>query len=56
MTALPPDPDPAEMPTVADAHGVEPGETPPDSGSTPWASATVGISAGSGSGGNAVIA
>jgi len=34
MTALPPDPDPAEIPTVADAHGVEPGETPPDSGST----------------------
>ncbi|MCV7420339.1 hypothetical protein H7K45_07290 [Mycobacterium yunnanensis] len=34
MTALPPDPDPAEIPTVGDAHGVEPGETPPDSGST----------------------
>ena len=34
MTAVPPDPDPAESPIVADAHGVEPGETPPDSGST----------------------
>ena len=34
MTALPPDPDPVESPTVASAHGVEPGETPPDSGST----------------------
>ncbi|BDX35115.1 hypothetical protein TUM20985_56620 [Mycobacterium antarcticum] len=34
MTAVPPDPDPVEMPTVGSAHGVEPGETPPDSGST----------------------
>jgi hypothetical protein len=34
VTAVSPDPDPAEMPTVASAHGVEPGETPPDSGST----------------------
>jgi len=34
MTAVPPDPDPVETPTVGSAHGVEPGETPPDSGST----------------------
>jgi hypothetical protein len=34
MTAVPPDPDPVENPAVASAHGVEPGETPPDSGST----------------------
>jgi hypothetical protein len=34
MTAMPPDPDPVEIPTVGDAHGVQPGETPPDSGST----------------------
>ncbi|MBJ7337036.1 DUF6480 family protein [Mycolicibacterium sp.] len=33
MTAVPPDPDPADSP-IASAHGVEPGETPPDSGST----------------------
>jgi Family of unknown function (DUF6480) len=33
MTVVPPDPDPDRMPT-ASAHGVDPGETPPDSGST----------------------
>ena len=33
MTALPPDPDPATTGGVA-GGGVEPGETPPDSGST----------------------
>ncbi|MCW2519093.1 MAG: hypothetical protein JWR46_1712 [Mycobacterium sp.] len=32
MTALPPDPDPAETPAVA--HGVDPGDTPPDSAQT----------------------
>jgi hypothetical protein len=34
MTATPPDPDPVELPTIGDPHGVQPGETPPDSGST----------------------
>lgn len=34
MTALPPDPDPDELPAVGSGHGVEPGETPPDSAST----------------------
>lgn len=34
MTALPPDPDPVETPSVGSGQGVQPGETPPDSGST----------------------
>ena len=33
MTALPPDPDPAETPEILDGGGVQPGETPPDSDS-----------------------
>jgi hypothetical protein len=33
MTALPPDPDPAE-PSIASGGGVEPGDTPPDSAQT----------------------
>lgn len=34
MTALPPDPDPADTPAVADGGSVEPGDTPPDSAQT----------------------
>lgn len=33
MTALPPDPDPVNLPNV-DGTGVAPGETPPDSAQT----------------------
>jgi hypothetical protein len=31
MTALPPDPEPADIPGLAPGGGVEPGDTPPDS-------------------------
>ncbi|GHH31035.1 DUF6480 family protein [Lentzea cavernae] len=34
MTALPPDPDPARTPGLEPGGGVNPGDTPPDSGST----------------------
>ncbi|MET0475923.1 MAG: DUF6480 family protein [Mycobacterium sp.] len=34
MTALPPDPEPTETTGLADGGGVQPGDTPPDSGST----------------------
>ena len=34
MTAMPPDPDPDDAPGSGSGGGVEPGETPPDSGST----------------------
>ncbi|MCW2514335.1 MAG: hypothetical protein JWR11_3377 [Mycobacterium sp.] len=34
MTALPPDPDPAETAALTDGGGVQPGETPPDSAQT----------------------
>jgi hypothetical protein len=34
VTALPPDPDPADTPAIADGGGVEPGDTPPDSAQT----------------------
>ncbi|MCV7068947.1 hypothetical protein H7H51_30355 [Mycolicibacterium farcinogenes] len=34
MTALPPDPDPAETPDLEPGGGVAPGATPPDSGQT----------------------
>ena len=33
MTAVPPDPDPLDTPAL-DGGGVEPGDTPPDSGQT----------------------
>jgi hypothetical protein len=39
MTQLPPDPDPADTPGLEPGGGVQPGDTPPDSGST-----TVGLS------------
>lgn len=39
MTLLPPDPDPADTPGLEPGGGVQPGDTPPDSGST-----TVGLS------------
>jgi hypothetical protein len=39
MTALPPDPDPAETPGLEPGGGVEPGDTPPDSGETSGLSA-----------------
>jgi hypothetical protein len=34
MTALPPDPDPAEAASVDAGGGIEPGDTPPDSAQT----------------------
>ncbi len=34
MTALPPDPDPAETPDLEPGGGVAPGATPPDSAQT----------------------
>ncbi|OBG86142.1 hypothetical protein A5733_05425 [Mycobacterium sp. NS-7484] len=34
MTALPPDPDPAEIPDLEPGGGVAPGATPPDSAQT----------------------
>ncbi|MCG7606156.1 hypothetical protein BA059_25780 [Mycolicibacterium sp. (ex Dasyatis americana)] len=34
MTALPPDPDPAETPDLQPGGGVAPGATPPDSAQT----------------------
>ncbi|MGW5050036.1 DUF6480 family protein [Actinokineospora sp. NPDC004072] len=34
MTALPPDPDPDRTPGLEPGGGVQPGDTPPDSGST----------------------
>ncbi|BBX38327.1 hypothetical protein MMAG44476_06376 [Mycolicibacterium mageritense DSM 44476 = CIP 104973] len=34
MTALPPDPDPAQTPDLEPGGGVAPGATPPDSGQT----------------------
>lgn len=34
MTALPPDPDPNNVPGVDQAGGVRPGDTPPDSAQT----------------------
>ncbi len=34
MTALPPDPDPARVPTTERGGGVSPGELPPDSAQT----------------------
>jgi Family of unknown function (DUF6480) len=39
MTAQPPDPDPARTPSLEPGGGVEPGETPPDSGQTSGLSA-----------------
>lgn len=39
MTLMPPDPDPADTPGLEPGGGVQPGDTPPDSGST-----TVGLS------------
>ena len=34
MTALPPDPDPADIPDLEPGGGVSPGSTPPDSAQT----------------------
>ncbi|MGV0745721.1 DUF6480 family protein [Mycolicibacterium sp. XJ870] len=34
MTAVPPDPDPADTPDLEPGGGVAPGATPPDSGQT----------------------
>ncbi|MBM7810143.1 DUF6480 family protein [Saccharothrix algeriensis] len=34
MTAIPPDPDPAQTPGLEPGGGVAPGDTPPDSGQT----------------------
>lgn len=34
MTAVPPDPDPADTPDLEPGGGVSPGSTPPDSGQT----------------------